>query len=164
MRSGGTKNQTKNIDEEALRGRVDSALARLGSLVQRDAQWLEVDLTMGQLKALFVLMRQGAVAVGALARCLGIGEPAASLLVDKLEDRGLARRESDPNDRRRTLVVLRESGLELLGQLRATRDDRFAGWLRLMEDDDLRMLLAGLEALLRAAEAGDASEDERNDG
>ena len=65
------------------------------------ADLLSLDLTMGQFKAMATLTMFGPQAVGALGRKLGLSEPAASLLVGKLEELDLAVRERDPADRRR---------------------------------------------------------------
>ena len=84
---------------------------------------------MGQLKAIMVLVKHPQLTVGGLARALDISEPSASLLVDKLVTRGLVGRETDPADRRRTLVVGSGQGTLLVERLRRSRQDQFAGWL-----------------------------------
>src|SRR5665647_3646078 len=52
--------------------------------------WLSLDLTMGQFTALMTVTLFGPQPVGALGRHLGLSEPGACLLVDKLEEHGLA--------------------------------------------------------------------------
>src|SRR6266581_192862 len=61
------------------------------------AVWFNLDLTMGQLKALQVIARQGPLSIGGLGGVLGVGKPAASLLVDALVRLGLVDRAEDPN-------------------------------------------------------------------
>jgi len=118
----------------------------------RVSNWLDLDLAMGQFKAMLVLTEQRQITVGGLARALGISEPSASLLVDKLVGRGLAERRSDLADRRRTVVSPTDEGWKLVNRLRQTRDEYVASWLNLLSDSDLAALLRGLEALLRAME------------
>lgn len=131
-----------------------AVLGRLGSAARPDdSVWRDLDVTMSQLKAMFVLTCHGSLTVGGLARALGITEPSASLLADKLEGQGLAAREADPDDRRRTLVVPTSAALEMNERLRQVRNERMADWLVRLEDDDLRALLRGATALLRAVEA-----------
>src|SRR5258708_35344517 len=50
--------------------------------------WLEGELTVAQLKALFALVDGGPMPIGAVASRLSIGLPAASSLVDRLADAG----------------------------------------------------------------------------
>jgi DNA-binding MarR family transcriptional regulator len=118
-----------------------------------DSEWLSLDLGMGQLKALMVLAKQQ-LTVGGLARAMNISEPSASLLVDKLVTRGLAARETDPADRRRTLVLASEEGGLLVERLRRSRREQFTRWLELMDESDLRALIQGLDALAEAIERG----------
>src|SRR5450756_3180011 len=68
--------------------------------INRDAgpELLSLDLTMGQFKAMATVTMYGPQPVGELGRRLGLSEPAASLLVDKLVELGLAVRERDPQD------------------------------------------------------------------
>lgn len=107
------------------------------------------EVTPSQLRALGTLMRHGPVRPGALAGHLGIAPRSATEVVDALEDRGLVRRETDPDDRRATLVVVTDQGREVGQAIRAARaaeaDRVFAG----LDDADradlerlLRMLLA----------------------
>src|ERR1700726_262991 len=66
---------------------------------QRDA-WLFVDLTMPQIKALFLVVKWGSATGSRLAQGLGVGLPSVTRLVDRLHERGLIVREEDPRDRR----------------------------------------------------------------
>jgi DNA-binding MarR family transcriptional regulator len=117
----------------------------------QDSEWLSLDLGMGQLKATMVLAKQQ-LTVGGLARTLNISEPSASLLVDKLVARGLAARETDPADRRRTLVLASEEGRSLVEHLRRSRREQLAGWLEQMDQGDVRALAQGLDALAEVIE------------
>ena len=129
------------------------AISRLTGVYRReDLGWLDLEMSMGQLKAVILLNCSSHLTVGGLARALGIAEPSASILVDKLEKRGLAARETDPADRRRTPVAVTEAGRQLVSQLRSVRDGKLNAWLSEVPDDDLRALLRGLDALIRAAE------------
>jgi DNA-binding MarR family transcriptional regulator len=62
--------------------------------------WLVLDLTMAQLKALMLLVQSDGLRSRDLADQLGIAPSATTPLVDRLVDQKLARRESDPDDRR----------------------------------------------------------------
>ncbi len=118
------------------------------------AQWLDLDMSMGQLKAVMLLATEGPHSVGRLGRLLDIGEPAASALVDKLQRRGLAHREPDPSDRRRILVSPSDLGTDLARRLRAMREEILVEWMDRMDPDDLDTLRRGLDALVTAARTG----------
>jgi DNA-binding MarR family transcriptional regulator len=117
---------------------------------EADPAWLQLDLTMGQLKALFALA-DDALTVGGLGNILGMGRPAASLLVDRLFQLDLISREEDPRDRRRTRVQLTARGQEVVLQLRQGGQERMRTWLGHLNEPDLAALLQGLRALARAA-------------
>ena len=70
------------------------------SICRREHPWLWLDLTMGQLKAVMLLVSTGGVRSRELADGLGIAPSAATPLVDRLIEQKLARREDDPGDRR----------------------------------------------------------------
>ncbi|MHB9059136.1 MAG: MarR family winged helix-turn-helix transcriptional regulator, partial [Bacillota bacterium] len=68
---------------------------------------------MGQIKGLFALAKSGGATIGRLAERLGVGEPTASLLVDRLVRQGWVVRGEDPEDRRRTIASLSKEGTDL---------------------------------------------------
>ncbi len=109
--------------------------------------WITADLSLGQLKALFLFEHHGALTVSALARLLGLGKPAASLLVQKLVQAKLAERREDAADRRRTLVRPTARGAALIASRREHIQASLDGWLSQLSDDDLASLQRGLSAL-----------------
>ena len=113
--------------------------------------WGELEVPMSQLKAVFALISQGSMSVGHLARVLAISEPAASVLVDRLQSTGLALRESHPEDKRKTRVVPTPKAVELGERLLRVKEELLALWLGRLGDDDLRALTRGMKALLVAA-------------
>ena len=113
---------------------------------------------MGQFKAMMTVTMFGPQPVGELGRRLGLSEPAASLLVDKLEELGLAVRERDPQDGRRTLVTATPAAVELAATLRQGREEHIERWLGALATDELEGLLRGFRGLLRVAETA-AAED-----
>ena len=118
---------------------------------------LSLDLTMGQFKAMATLTTNGPQPVGELGRRLGLSEPAASLLVDKLAELGLAVRGRDPQDRRRTLVIATPAAEELAARLREGREGHILAWLGALTDAELDGLSRGFRGLLRIATAHDVA-------
>ncbi|HEU0026036.1 MAG TPA: MarR family transcriptional regulator [Ktedonobacterales bacterium] len=111
-------------------------------------EWLSLDLSMGQLKALVTLTARRGMTVGEVAEALGVGKPAASMLVDRLTQHGYVTRHEDPNDRRRTVVTPTQAGEDLVTRLRQSGGERaLVRWLRQMAPDDLAALTRGARAL-----------------
>lgn len=73
----------------------------------------EVGLTLGPVKALRFLPLVGAMPMRQLAAKLGCDNSYVTSLADTLEEKGLARRESHPTDRRVKVLVLTEPGRTL---------------------------------------------------
>jgi MarR family transcriptional regulator, organic hydroperoxide resistance regulator len=109
--------------------------------------WLELDLTMAQLKALFALAGNDPITVGRLGQMLRIRLPAASHAADSLVRLELAHRYEDSEDRRRTFVQLTPRGQSMVAQLRQGKRDLFRTWLAALADDDRAALLRGLQGI-----------------
>ena len=84
--------------------------------------WMEIDLTIAQLRTLLVLAEEGPLVIGHIAQRLGIGLSTGGHLVDRLVQAGLAERAEDVDDRRRTLARLTPKGEDLYARLLQTRD------------------------------------------
>lgn len=125
--------------------------------VQPLPEWAGLSLTVAQLTALFVLYRRGPVPIGELGTLLGLGKPAATLLVNALVGQGLVERHEDPRDRRRTLAQLSPQGQVLLSEHYTGSRHQFAEWLGQLESADLAGLARGLRVLAAVAQS-DAAE------
>lgn len=97
--------------EELTRRLVDS-VEHLNRQLRLDrlSEWQDLDLTIPQAKTLFLLERQGPQRMGAIAGALGIAVSATTTVVDRLVERDLATRLSDPSDRRVVICELTEQG------------------------------------------------------
>lgn len=113
--------------------------------------WVHADVTASQVKAIFLLAHHGSLPVGELATLLNVGSPAASILVQQLVEQKLARRTEDARDRRRTLVSLTPRGSKLISGERRQRQEKLVEWLRQLDEESLRDLLRGLQALNEVA-------------
>ena len=90
-----------------------------------------------------------------LARTLGVTSAASSGIVDRLEARGHVSRQPHPTDKRRTVVVISDSGrVEVLAQLRpmfeglVAADSRLNDEQRQVVDAYLRDIIAAIRSLL----------------
>lgn len=112
--------------------------------------WMEMDLTMSQLKLLLLVASSDGSRVGDLAHALGVTPPTVTASLDRLVDRGLVRREDDPIDRRLVIARLTPGGRDLLERLSLTGHHDLADCLHAMDEDALHCLFVGMEALHRA--------------
>ena len=117
--------------------------------------WLELDLSMGQLRMLFALQACGTTSLVRVAERLGVGSPTASVLVDQLVRLGFVDRSEDATDRRRLLLSVSDRGDELLARLRQGRRRVIESWLEDLDDAELEGLCCSLPPLLRSMAAAD---------
>ena len=115
--------------------------------------WMELDLSTAQLKTAITLYDSGAVPIGQIAELLGVGQPTASHLVDRLVQSGFVQRTEDSADRRRTLAELSAQGVKLVEQLRELRSEPLQRWLARLDDTALAALRQGFRALADVAKA-----------
>jgi DNA-binding MarR family transcriptional regulator len=141
-------------DREALLQQLLDARACLVRGLGGMEALLKVDMTMAQLKTLIFLTHEGVCPMSQLADGLGIGRPAASLLIDRLVQLGLVHRWEDSADRRRTLVELSETGRELASQLYEGGRQQMIELVSHMSDEDLEALVRGLSALAAVVSGG----------
>ncbi len=125
----------------------------------RAQDWVDVDLTMSQLKILFVLHSSmipgGAdgLRVSEVARLLGVTLPTITAVTDKLVERGLARRDEDPADRRQTVCRLTAEGEHLIDRLMAGHRAHTEALLGYLSEDDMAIVLESMRLLIGAAES-----------
>lgn len=117
-------------------------------------EWIELDLTMAQLKTAFVVAQRGPLTVNAIAEILGVTQPTVSHLVERLVQVDIVERIADADDRRRTLVQLSPYGATLVERLHQGQRGHMYARLSRIAPDDLRALLQGIKAILRSSQAG----------
>ena len=113
--------------------------------------WMELDLTLAQLRTLLVLAEEGPMVIGQIAHRLGIGLSTGGHLVDRLVQAGLAERAEDIGDRRRTMAQLTPKGEDLYMRL-LNRTHHLQSLLQRMHEDELLVLSQGLQAIHRVVE------------
>ncbi|UJP09719.1 MarR family winged helix-turn-helix transcriptional regulator [Microbacterium sp. KUDC0406] len=74
--------------------------------------------------------------VSDLAEAIGVDQPRASRLVQQGVENGWVRREADPDDARRTRIVLTDDGRRMLGGVRGQRRDRLDRALTALSEDE----------------------------
>jgi DNA-binding MarR family transcriptional regulator len=128
------------------------------SLCLQSVPSLDLDVTMAQLKALFSIGVECSAPeslgplVSDLARVLGVTAGTASILIDRLVERGLVDRRQDPDDRRRHRCRLTPAGEQLLRQLYEVFQNQSRALFAVLSEDELRAVLHGVDTLITATE------------
>ena len=142
MSTAFSRERTIEAIPQALRAMME-ARHRLAS-----EPWMQLDLTVKQLKVLFVLGRLGPSRPSAIAAAVGVSAASATGVLDRLVEQGYIEREADAADRRAQLIRLSETGSRIVSDLYLSGRQQLLDALNEMSDADLRALDRGLHALL----------------
>ena len=108
------------------------------------------DLSLTAAAALSSLDRLGGQRITTLAASEGVSQPSMTQLIQRLEQRGLVSRTSDPADGRVALVSLTGEGRAALADRRERNAGTIAALLTDLPGEDVRTLADGLAAVLPA--------------
>ncbi len=115
--------------------------------------WLGLDMSTPQFKALILIYEEEGVRMRELARRLGGSFSNATVLVDRLVERGLVERMADSQDRRVVLVRVTESGRRLVEQLVTSWRSLSPSLLKALGPDELTKVSEALRLLVKAAQS-----------
>ena len=115
-------------------------------------EWDALDMTIPQVKTLVLLERRGPLRMGGIARYLGTTLSATTPIVDRLVEKGLVERLSDPSDRRVVICELTAPGREATQGFWRIGRERILMAADNLEVEQLETALRGLEVLRRAEE------------
>jgi DNA-binding MarR family transcriptional regulator len=118
----------------------------------RDRAWLDVDLTMPQMKALICVCKNNGATSGEIARNLGVGLSTITGVVDRLAEQNLVTRREDPVDRRITRVLPTERGNRLVDDLLRYRTEIIRDILAQLDEEQLRVVEQAFGYLIHALE------------
>jgi DNA-binding MarR family transcriptional regulator len=127
-------------------------LLELVALVVKSAQGRR-DLSLTAVATLSSLDRQGPQRLTTLAIAEGVSQPSMTQLVQRLEQRGLVARGSDPADGRVALVMVTDEGMAALAARRQRNAERIAELLGDLPEPDVQALADSLAAVLPAMRA-----------
>lgn len=114
-------------------------------------------LSVPQFRCLAFIKREPGASIGAVAAFLGVSMPTASAMVDRLARAGAVAPSADPGDRRRQRLHITTDGDAQLADIRGGARNDLAQTLASCQADDLRVLLAGLDALHRCFDSNPTS-------
>ena len=137
-------------------GSVDEALiaykkVHRALLTSTASRWRHLDISMQQLRAIYLLRDEEVATVGRLAELFGVAMPAASVLADRLVKAGYVERNEDTADRRRVLLSLTRAGIQLVTDLREGSHSHLRRWMSQLSPEDLSALTRGWRALAEVA-------------
>ncbi len=130
------------------------------ALFKADAE----DLSQHERQMLHHVAAEKGIALGDVARHLGIPKSSASEQVKSLQRRGFLTRGRNADDERRLSIVLTAAGAARLRRDSILDLGRLAAALRQISAEDRRALLVGLERLAAAADVAAATESGRRPG
>ena len=114
-------------------------------------EWFTLDLTMPQVRVVFLLLQEGSLRMSDLASTLDVSVSRATGLVDRLVEKDMVSRWQDPEDRRSVLCALTEQGRELGQRLLAARRSRWEERLAPLSQGDLKKVCKAMELVLDAS-------------
>ena len=114
--------------------------------------WLELDMSTPQFKAMLLISEDREIRMRELARRLGGSFSNATVLVDRLVDRGLVERMAEPKDRRVVLVRATGEGRHLIEQLVTSWRTLSTPLLETLAPEELDTVHEALRVLLKAVQ------------
>ena len=109
-----------------------------------------VELSMQQFRALGVVRRHPNASLSVVAGHLGLTSATASKLVDGLVKRGLVTRTDSPQDRRRVVLQVTETGRRALGVARKAALGKLNESLAALDEPDRSAVIRAMEVLREA--------------
>ena len=111
-------------------------------------QWLSADVTLVQLRLLFVLNSAGPRRMSELAAAMDAAMSTTTGIVDNLVKKGMVIREADPQDRRVVVCKLSKKGEELAGGLWRWGQHQVERMLQTLGVDQLKLAVGTTQFLL----------------
>src|SRR4029078_7221759 len=122
---------------------------------------VRLGISMAQLHIMYTLERDGEMTMSRLADVLGVSLSNASVLVDRMEDRGYIERTRVPEDRRVVLVRVTEAGTRMIQTNDALSDELMRAVLGRLNPAELPVI-ARATAEVRAALEATTAQPARN--
>ena len=119
--------------------------------------WLDVDVSMSQLKVLMALAwadpdeSANGLRMSDLSRYLGVTPATVTVVVDRLVERGLVARQHDIQDRRQHRCLLTPMAQEMLARICESARLRTRRLLAELKEDELHVVEQGMQLLIRSA-------------
>jgi DNA-binding MarR family transcriptional regulator len=152
-----TEDQKLKTDPDyQKREQIKSELLRIWKHIGHTARgnfseaWMELNLTIAQLKCLFYIDGEGGTNQKTIAAVLGVTPPNVTGIIDRLVEQHLVTRHENESNRRMQIIELTPKSKALLSELKERRVNHLATQLDQLKIEDLEALLQGLRALHQA--------------
>jgi len=144
-----------NMTEEELVQRVADLIRQMRRVVQQKsmATWIDLDLTLPQLKTLLFIAEHGPTNSKMIAERFGVTSSNVTRTIDVLVKQKLVSRRENPADRRILELRLTEKGENMITGWKEDTDSFIVEPLGRMSAEDLSTLESGLSLLIRVAES-----------
>ena len=144
------------MDDERL-DRIHRILSCFGRLAHgfnptRERTWMELDLTMPQMKTLVYVIKNDGPTSGQIASGMGVTLSTITGIVDRLEEQNLVTRHEDRRDRRITRVVPTARARELVDDLFRYRNEAVTEILAQLNEDQAETVEKAFQYLVEASE------------
>jgi len=142
------KDSTNTQDSKRLRETVRILERKLGVL--GDTQMSCCGVTMTQCHALVEIGRVGSISLNELADLLNLENSTMSRTVNNLVNSDIAKRDTDPHDRRYVTIALTENGTEIFKGIEDRMDTYFDDVLNKIPTEKKEQVIESLTILLEA--------------
>jgi DNA-binding MarR family transcriptional regulator len=133
---------------ESLQQKLEQLEDAITPIIPQD--WLDMDLTMPQLKVMLILWREGPARMSELASGLAVTLATATGVVDRLVEKGFIVREGLPGDRRVVICRLSERGEEFMKGLWQSGRVQIGRILGVMTPEQLKIVAQGTDVFIQA--------------
>ncbi|MEU2578219.1 MarR family winged helix-turn-helix transcriptional regulator [Streptomyces anulatus] len=151
-------------DVDAVTGAVLTASRLLVAVSARSLAEVEDRVTLPQFRMLVVLSSRGATKLVVLAELLGVAPSTAMRMVDRLIAAGLADRQTNPDNRRETLLRLTEEGRRTVENVTARRRQEIASIVERLAPHQRTALIEALTVFNQAGGEPPAPPPEEDTG
>ena len=124
---------------------------------QTSAAWMDLDLTLGQIRFLHILNRAGPMSIGHIAELLGVTLTTASQFVNRLERHGYVERLHRDDDRRVVECRLTERGAAVTAAMRGMQREVLGALLGNLKPREMLVLERLYRLMLERAAAANGS-------
>jgi DNA-binding MarR family transcriptional regulator len=132
---------------------VDAFQAMMQRQMRHHAiEFNEIDVTMAQTKALYMLVAAGELRMSSLAGRLGVTSSTATGLVDRLVELGLAVRHEDASDRRQVVIRATPQAQTVLERFRELNAAAIRHLLAYIDPADLPVIERAIGLMLEASD------------
>ena len=146
--------QPQDMEHRELVERLVDAVEYLNSRIRSDHvdEWQGLEMTIPQAKTLLLLGEMGPSRMGTISGYLGSALSATTNIVNRLVERELVERVSDPSDRRVVICRLTSQGEEAAERFWRVGRERLLGVVEALDQEQLALAVRGLEILREAEE------------